>query len=123
MQLKAQGEAFDPALVLGWTDQLLSILDYLHNQESPVIHRDIKPQNIKLSHTGDVILLDFGLAKGMTVPDGSSSAFKTILGYTPNFASLEQRRGQPTDARSDLYSLGATVYQLLTNYTPVDAME
>jgi len=85
MQLKAHDEPFDPATVMRWTDQLLSVLGYLHSQEPPVIHRDIKPPKHQLSHTGDIILLDFGLAKGMAGNDGSTSTFKTIMGYTPQF--------------------------------------
>lgn len=106
--------------VTQWADHLLDALEYLHSQEPPIIHRDIKPQNLKLTPRGEVILLDFGLAKGvLTNPQKSS---QSIRGYTPHYASLEQIRGTGTDARSDIYSLGATLYHLLTGVMPPDAM-
>ncbi len=112
--------AFLTSQVMQWADQLLDGLEYLHSQESPVIHRDIKPQNLKLTPRGEVILLDFGLAKGVVADQPKSS--RSIQGYTPHYASLEQIRGAGTDARSDIYSLGATLYHLLTGVIPPDAM-
>ncbi len=106
--------------VLRWTDQLLDALEYLHSQKPPIIHRDIKPQNLKLTPRGEVILLDFGLAKGITTQQSQVS--QSIRGYTPNYASLEQIRGTGTDPRSDIYSMGATIYHLLTGIMPQDAM-
>ena len=108
--------------VLKWADQLLDALDYLHNQELPVIHRDIKPQNLKINPRGDMILLDFGLAKGNPTDAGHNTAAKSIFGYSRNYASLEQIQGTGTDPRSDLYSLAATLYHLLTNSAPDDAL-
>lgn len=105
--------------VLTWGDQLLDAMEYLHSQDPPIIHRDIKPQNLKLTPRGEVILLDFGLAKGVT---NKSRASQSIRGYTPNYSSLEQIRGTGTDGRSDIYSLGATLYHLLTGEMPADAM-
>ncbi|MBP6820398.1 MAG: serine/threonine protein kinase [Acidobacteria bacterium] len=112
--------AFLTSQVMQWADQLLDGLEYLHSQETPVIHRDIKPQNLKLTPRGEVILLDFGLAKGVVADQPKSS--RSIQGYTPHYASLEQIRGTGTDARSDIYSLGATLYHLLTGVMPPDAM-
>lgn len=106
--------------VLRWADQLLDALEYLHSQKPPIIHRDIKPQNLKLTPRGEVILLDFGLAKGVTTHHSQVS--QSIRGYTPNYASLEQIRGTGTDPRSDIYSIGATIYHLLTGEMPQDAM-
>lgn len=106
--------------VIQWADHLLDALEYLHLQEPPIIHRDIKPQNLKLTPRGEVILLDFGLAKGVITNPQKSS--QSIRGYTPHYASLEQIRGTGTDARSDIYSLGATLYHLLTGIMPPDAM-
>ena len=60
--LQAKGGAFSPAEVLGWADQLLDALDYLHTQEPQIIHRDIKPQNMKLTARGQIIY-GFGLAR------------------------------------------------------------
>jgi hypothetical protein len=119
--VRERGGAFPARTVLEWADQLLDALEYLHTQEPPVIHRDIKPQNLKLSR-GQIILLDFGLAKGTTsqmsrVPTGGS-----IFGFTPNYAPLEQIQNAGTDARSDLYSLAATLHHLLTGKRPPDAL-
>ena len=118
---KAQGQGvFLASQVLLWADQLLDALEYLHSQKPPIIHRDIKPQNLKLTPRGEVILLDFGLAKGIVTHQ--SQASQSIRGYTPNYASLEQIRGTGTDSRSDLYSIAATIYHLLTGEMPQDAM-
>lgn len=117
-----QGRAFGVEEVLKWADQLLDALDYLHNQAMPVIHRDIKPQNLKITADGQIILLDFGLAKGNPTDAGNQTAAKSIFGYSRNYASLEQIQGTGTDPRSDLYSLAATLYHLLTNTAPEDAL-
>ena len=118
---KTQGQGvFMASQVLRWADQLLDALEYLHSQKPPIIHRDIKPQNLKLTPRGEVILLDFGLAKGIVTHQSQVS--QSIRGYTPNYASLEQIRGTGTDARSDIYSIGATMYHLLTGEMPQDAL-
>ncbi|MEZ5425765.1 MAG: protein kinase [Pyrinomonadaceae bacterium] len=115
-------EPFPVEKVLDWTDQLCDALNYLHNQEVPVIHRDIKPQNLKLTPNGQVILLDFGLAKGNPTDASHKTAAKSIFGYSRNYASLEQIQGTGTDPQSDLYSLAATIYHLLTGIPPADAL-
>jgi serine/threonine protein kinase len=116
------GVRFEIERVLKWADQLLDALDFLHNQSTPVIHRDIKPQNLKLSARDQIILLDFGLAKGNPTDAGHQTAAKSIFGYSRNYASLEQIQGTGTDPRSDLYSLAATLYHLLTSVPPEDAL-
>ncbi len=105
--------------VLDWYEQLLEALHYLHTHEPPIIHRDIKPQNLKLMPNGQIILLDFGLAKGSV---GGMTLGVSIQGYTPNYAPLEQMRGSGTDARSDIYSLAVTMHCLLTGQMPPDAV-
>jgi serine/threonine protein kinase len=114
--------AFPADQVLTWADQLLDALDYLHTQEPQIIHRDIKPQNLKLTSRGQIILLDFGLAKGQAGDISRVTTSASIFGYTPNYAPLEQIQGLGTDARSDLYSLGATLYHLMTGVKPPDAL-
>src|SRR6476661_9216819 len=121
MMARKQGP-FPPDQVLTWGDQLLDALDYLHTQDPQIIHRDIKPQNLKLTARGQIILLDFGLAKGQTSEITAVTTSASIFGYTPNYAPLEQIQGKGTDARSDLYSLGATLYHLLTGVKPPDAL-
>ena len=108
--------------VLTWADQLLDALDYLHTQDPQIVHRDIKPQNLKLTSRGQIILLDFGLAKGQAGEISRITTSASIFGYTPNYAPLEQIQGLGTDTRSDLYSLGATLYHLMTGVKPPDAL-
>lgn len=107
--------------VLGWADQLLDVLHYLHTRPIPIIHRDVKPQNIKLQPDGRIMLLDFGLAKGYAGEVEQTTGEKSLLAYTRGFAPPEQIEGSGTDARSDIYSLGATLYFLLTNEPPHEA--
>lgn len=120
--LEEHGKPFGVDEVVKWADQLLDALDFLHNQDVPVIHRDIKPQNLKLTAAGQIILLDFGLAKGNPTDAGHHTAAKSIFGYSRNYASLEQIQGTGTDPRSDLYALGATLYHLVTGVPPDDAL-
>jgi hypothetical protein len=113
---------FPPDQVLTWGDQLLDALDYLHTQDPQIIHRDIKPQNLKLTARGQIILLDFGLAKGQTSEISRAPTTASIFGYTPNYAPLEQIQGLGTDPRSDIYALAATLYHLMTAVKPPDAL-
>ncbi|MCU1288544.1 MAG: protein kinase [Acidobacteria bacterium] len=116
--LKREG-AFPVQDVVRWADNLLDALDYLHSQEPPVIHRDIKPQNLKITPRGDVILLDFGLAK---LNSNEALGAVSVFGYSRTYSPLEQIQGTGTDARSDIFALGATVYHLLTGKPPIDVL-
>lgn len=104
--------------VLGYALQLCDVLSYLHAQQPPLIHRDIKPANIRLTPEGLVKLVDFGLLK-----QGTETTRSSRRGLTPIYAPPEQwdMTGQHTDARSDIYSLGATLYHLLTGEKPPPA--
>lgn len=107
--------------VIAWADQLLDALIYLHSRDRQVIHRDIKPHNLKLTSTGQIALLDFGLAKAQPA-DTSITSSRAFFGYTKHYAPLEQIQDQHTDPRSDIYALGATLYHLLTGIKPADAL-
>jgi serine/threonine protein kinase len=123
-KIQETGEAFAVNQVLRWADQLLDALEYLHGHQPPVVHRDIKPQNLKLTEQGDVILLDFGLAKGAAadMPQTDEAPDESLHGFTRHYAPLEQIRGMGTDPRSDLYALAATIYRLITGRVPSDSL-
>jgi serine/threonine-protein kinase len=109
--------------VLGWANQLADALSYLHQQQPPILHRDIKPGNLKLTPNGLVKLVDFGLVKILATDEVTVTVIQgrgTAL-YTP----LEQYGGDAghTDARSDIYAFGATLYHLLTNQPPPEARQ
>jgi serine/threonine-protein kinase len=121
---RRQGEFLDERTVLRWADQLCDALEYLHDQEPCVLHRDIKPANIKLTLGGLIKLVDFGLVKLLATDDARTVTVlqgRGTVAYTP----LEQYGGDSghTDVRSDIYSLGATLYHLLTNQPPADAKQ
>jgi len=137
--------------VMRWMEQLLDGLDYLHTQNPPIFHRDLKPQNLKLTPRGKIKLLDFGIAKGggaAETPNEPQSTIgnQTFIAATLNYSPLEQIfrvldpvfrevltqrfeariqvvMQQNADARSDLYALGATAYHLLTGFLPIDALK
>ena len=110
--------------VLEWADQLSAALAYLHRQDPPVLHRDIKPGNIKLTPGGLLKLVDFGLVK-LLAPDDTRTITVLQGRGTALYTPLEQYGGETghTDARSDIYSLGATLYHLLTNEPPTEAKQ
>ncbi|HRI04385.1 MAG TPA: protein kinase [Pyrinomonadaceae bacterium] len=122
-RLESAAKPFPLSWVMFWADQLLDALNYLHSHEPPIIHRDIKPENLKLTDDNHIVLLDFGLSKDFdTKSESASLGTGSVVGYSPYFASMEQVRGTGTDARSDIYSLSATLYQLLTNTIPADSL-
>jgi serine/threonine protein kinase len=106
--------------VLPWIAQICDALAYLHGQPQPIIHRDIKPANIKIAPDGQPMLVDFGIAKLY------DPALRTMLGaraVTPGYSPPEQYGQERTDIRSDVYSLGATLYALLTGEEPADSVQ
>lgn len=98
------------SLVLSITQQLLAALDYLHRRQPSIIHCDLKPGNVMIDHLGNVRLIDFGIAE-----TGELSITHHAMGMgTPGFAAPEQYRREPCDERTDLYSLGALLYCMLS---------
>lgn len=122
--LKKHGRLSEPA-ALKWIGQVCSALTYLHTHpRAPIIHRDVKPANIKITPEGDAVLVDFGLSKMNQV--GSAGGNTTLMGakgFTMGFSSPEQEGLLPTDARSDQYAVAATLYALLSGEAPPDAVE
>jgi serine/threonine protein kinase len=106
--------------VLYWAKQLGKALNYLHTQEPPVIHRDIKPGNIKITPRGEVILVDFGIAKSSDI---TQETYNGARGLTPGYSPPEQYGSGRTGHYSDQFGLAATLYNVLTNEKPVDAVE
>jgi eukaryotic-like serine/threonine-protein kinase len=105
-------------LVLRVGITICSALNYLHTHQPPILHRDIKPGNIKITPGGEIFLVDFGLVK---VVQGSGATTTGAQSLTPGYAPPEQYGGG-TDQRSDIYSLGATLYAALTGKIPEDGI-
>lgn len=144
--LKERGSAFPMATLLDWTDHLLDALDYLHSMNPPIIHRDIKPQNLKLTTRGKIKLLDFGIAKGTEAQSQNTVTNQTFIAATLNYSPIEQMirvldptflavithkygpqveylLAQNADVRTDIFALGATLYHLATNRHPAEAIK
>ncbi len=101
--------------VVEWSKQLCDVLGYLHSRQPPIIYRDMKPSNVMLKPDGNVSLIDFGTAREFK----SSSVEDTTCLGTQGYAAPEQYGGHgQTDARTDIYCLGATMYHLLTGHNP-----
>jgi len=105
---------FPEEQVIEWAIQICDVLSYLHNRQPPIIYRDLKPANIMIKRADNsLVLVDFGIAVSME-KDSSSLAEYATIGY----ASPEQCAGKPCDVRSDIYSLGTTMYHLITGIRP-----
>jgi len=111
----APGGRIDEKTVTAWAIQVADVLDYLHSQRTPIIYRDLKPANLMIDgNSGRVMLIDFGIARWVTKQEKGVTAVGT-MGYAP--PELFSGKVEP---RSDLYSLGATMFHLLTGSDPQD---
>jgi serine/threonine-protein kinase len=121
---RVRSEFLDESQVLGWMIQLVDVVSYLHSQDPPVLHRDIKPANVKLLEGDRIKLVDFGLVKPLDPTDPRTLTTARGVGSLP-YTPLEQYAGDTghTDVRSDVYSLGATLYHLVTCRPPATAQE
>jgi serine/threonine protein kinase len=111
-QFVKQNGAQSEAKVLGWALEIVGILEYLHAQEPPIIHRDVTPDNLVLDPEGAIVMIDFGAANEFL-----GQATGTLVGKQ-SFIAPEQFRGKAT-VQSDLYALGCTLFYLLTAQEPV----
>ena len=114
-QLLSSGRRLLPERALEITAGVLSALDYAHRHG--IVHRDIKPANVMLTRTGDVKVMDFGIARAINDSGSTMTATSAVMG-TAQYLSPEQARGEVVDARSDLYSTGVLLYELLTGRPP-----
>src|SRR6266567_210912 len=117
---KEQDEAggpLDENRVMGWALQLCDVLGYLHTQPQPIVFRDMKPSNVMITRSGQIKLIDFGIAR---IFKSTAAKDTTSLG-SRGYAPLEQYGRGQSDARSDIYALGATLFDLLTREVPADA--
>ncbi|MBN1217612.1 MAG: protein kinase [Anaerolineae bacterium] len=116
--IQNQGHPLNEQEALTYISQICDALAYLHGQSPPIIHRDVKPQNIKITPDGRAILVDFGIAKEQISGEKTMTGAR---GVTPGFSPPEQYSGG-TGPTSDIYSLGATLYALLTGAPPPDSI-
>ena len=115
-QILASGRRLLPERALEISAGVLSALDYAHRHG--IVHRDIKPANVMLTRTGDVKVMDFGIARAMNDTNTATmTAAQSVMG-TAQYLSPEQARGEVVDARSDLYSASVLLYELLTGKPP-----
>lgn len=107
----------DEAILIGAA--MCDALTYLHTRKPPILHRDIKPGNVKITPDGHIFLVDFGLAK---VLHGSQATTTGARAMTPGYSPPEQYGTARTDPRTDIYSLGATLYAALSGIIPEDGL-
>src|SRR5512147_1776225 len=107
----------DEAILIGAA--ICDALAYLHTRKPPILHRDLKPGNVKITPDGHIFLVDFGLAK---VLHGSQATTTGARAMTPGYSPPEQYGTARTDPRTDIYSLGATLYAALSGIIPEDGL-
>src|SRR5262249_46367474 len=117
--IRRTGRPLPEAQILDWIIPICEAVAELHSQPTPIIHRDVKPANIKLTRQGAPVLIDLGLAK---LYFRGTQTIGAALAFTPGYAPPEQYQASgATDQRTDVYGLGATLFYLLTGYQPTEA--
>ena len=114
-EILQEGRRILPERALEIASGVLAALDYSHR--AGIIHRDIKPGNVMLTPTGDVKVMDFGIARAISDASSSMTQTAAVVG-TAQYLSPEQARGETVDSRSDVYSAGCLLYELLTGRPP-----
>ena len=114
-QVLASGRKITPERALDIVDGVLAALDYSHRHG--IVHRDIKPANVMITQSGNIKVMDFGIARALSDASSTMTNTNAVMG-TAQYLSPEQARGELVDARSDLYSTGCMLYELLTGQPP-----
>ena len=114
-EILREGRKILPERALEITSGVLAALDYSHR--AGIVHRDIKPANVMLTPSGDVKVMDFGIARAMADASSTMTQTAAVVG-TAQYLSPEQARGETVDSRSDVYSTGCLLYELLTGRPP-----
>jgi serine/threonine-protein kinase len=117
--VQQRGAPLEEKQALDYIMQVCDAVIYLHRQKPPIIHRDIKPQNVKITPNGRAFLVDFGIAKIAEQGEHTSTGAQ---GVTPGFSPPEQYSGEGTSPASDVFSLGATLYAILTGKKPPNSV-
>lgn len=117
--VKQRGRPLSEVQALNYIIQICDAVSYLHQRNPPIIHRDIKPKNIKITPNGEAILVDFGIAK---ISHDQTPTQSGARGLTPGFSPPEQYSKIGTTPASDIYALGATLYAVLTAQEPPDSI-
>jgi serine/threonine protein kinase len=114
------GQPYAPTQVVGWAIQICDVLQWMHTQQPPMVHRDLKPDNIMLVGAGPGIkMIDFGAVRATGKRPATSNPMPTGIVYAEGYSPLEQIAGK-AEPRSDLFALSATMYHLLTMEHPSD---
>ncbi len=113
---EAEGNRMAPRVTMGIARQISRGLEAAHEQG--IIHRDIKPQNVLIDHRGEVKLMDFGIARMAEAPEMPAMTQAGLIVGTPHYMSPEQVQGKPLDPRSDVYSMGVMMYEMVVGQKP-----
>jgi len=119
--VSVSGIPLDERIAILWVKQVLRALDYLHHRIPPVVHLEVFPYNMLVTQQGHCVLINFSLARELS-PGPTAGDRGGVRGIVPGYSPPEQY-GTFVDQRSDIYSIGATLYYILTGIVPLESIE